>query len=467
MLNHGINIHKNDAKFIDTQKTSSGIPFYVGAWPCHMAGGYTGKPQLATSFEDAKKLGGYSEEWRDSDGSPKWSLCQAMYSHFSLFGMSPAIFFNVFDPASHKTAVSETAHDVVDKTVTLPGTAIDDSGLTVKDIETLLEKGTDYETAYIDGNLIITLLSGSTHYSATSLTVGYNAADPSQITEEDISAAFESIESCKGSLGIIPDLLCAPGWSQTPTVASVMATKAANVNGLFKSKAVVDLDSASGKVTSYDEIAEYKATNGYTDNAEIVCWPLAKVGEKVFDMSVIVCGTIARTDEGNGGLPFESPSNKKIPITGLVTADGEDVILTLNEADIVSYTCGVVTAIPFNGWRLWGNYTGDKKFICCDRMIDFIGKEFVNRYMDYVDRPLTRVVIDAILNDFNAFLAGLTKNNALYGGEMVYIEDNNPREDLLSGKFRLDCKQASPVPAQQIDAYIEYDVTLLDAALNV
>lgn len=88
MLKHGINTYKSDTSFTGTQTAESGIPYFIGAWPCHTAKGYTGVPQLAQSFAEAQELGGYSNEWRDAGGAPKWSLCQAMYSHFRLYGMS-------------------------------------------------------------------------------------------------------------------------------------------------------------------------------------------------------------------------------------------------------------------------------------------------------------------------------------------------------------------------------------------
>ena len=37
---------------------------------------------------------------------------------------------------------------------------------------------------------------------------------------------------------------------------------------------------------------------------------------------------------------------------------------------------------------------------------------------------------------------------------------------VLGGSFRLDTKMASPVPAQQINMYCEYDVSLVEKALN-
>lgn len=468
-LNHGINTYKADTNFATIRKTAVGIPFFVGAWPCHTAGGFKSAPQLAYSFREAQDMGGYSDEWRTADGAPKWSLCQAMYSHFKIFGAAPAVFCNVFNPAVHKRAVASADKEVADHVVTLPADAIDDAGLVVKAGTTTLVKDTDYETSYDEGSFIIELLPESDSFSAETLNVAYNEANPSAIEAADVEEAIEHVENCKALFGVVPDLICCPGWSQTPAVAAVMAAKAANINGLFKGKAVVDIEADAS--TEYISILTAKQ-NGYTDPNMIVCWPLLKVGERLFDFSVLLCGHIAQTD-GKNDCPYESPSNKLIPITACVKKDGSEVNLSVQQADCVSYNAGVVTAMNFDGWRVWGNYTGcwpgdtdvSRCFICTSRMMDFICNTFVYSYWEYIDRPLSRVTIDAIVNSFNSYLNGLTHENKLYGGEIQYVGENNPDSELIAGRFRLDVTMASPVPAQRIDMYAEFSVEMLHDAL--
>ena len=474
MLNHGINTVKSETNILDTAETLVGIPFFVGAWPCHTKGGFVGKPQLVRNLSEAKALGGYSEDWRDASGNPKWTLCEAAYSQFAIFGQSPAIFYNVFDPATHKSAVSPASKSVTDHAIVISDEAIIDSGLTVKSGDDALVKDTDYTVAYDGNDVVIVLKSGSTYYTATALTVGYNKVDLSGITASAIETAIGKIETCKALLGIVPDLIACPGWSQTPVVAAVMAAKAASINGMYKGKAVVDLDTSVSGADTYDDIATYKSANGYTDENMIVCWPLAKNGGKVFNFSTVVCGLIAQTDRNNSGVPSRSISNLEIPVDGCVVKAGTEIALTVEQADVVSYTDGVVTAFNFNGWRAWGNYTGAgrtantaKAFICTNRMHDFICNSFIDRFWVYLDRPLTRVLIDAIVNEFNAYLTALTASGDLYGGEISYVEANNSDADLLAGKFRLDTVLASPVPAQQIDMVAEFDVGMIVDALNV
>lgn len=472
MLQHGMNTYKDDTGVVAVSTAAVGIPCYIGAWPCHLGGGFTGKPQIATTYTEAVELGGYLKEWRNEDGTPKWSLCQAMYAHFILGGMSPAIFYNIFNPAEHKKAVPADVFDVTEHSVEILGDALINDNLVVKDADVTLEKGTDYEVFYAGGALCIELVEESTHYGATQLTIGYDVADLSAITAEDVELAAEKVEMCRSVVGIVPDLLCAPGWSVNPTVAAVMAAKAPSINGLFRAKPVVDIDSK--QAGTYSKVLDVKNNNGYTSEDMIVCWPMVKNGDYIFDLSVIVCAAIAKVDSGNGNCPYESPSNKSIPITGTVDAFGNEITLSLPQADIVSVNAGVVTAINNGGWTLWGNYLGcypkvtdvAKMYICTSRVQDWLCNTFINTFWQYIDRPLTPVMRDAIINAYNSWLNGLTAEGKIYGGEISYSDELNPVTSLMAGMFRLDCQAASPVPAQRIDMHIKYSVEMLQAAMT-
>lgn len=473
MLKHGINTYKDDTGVVAVQTAAVGIPFFIGAWPCHCGRGYTGKPQLVNDFSEAKELGGYSREWRGADGSPKWSLCQAAYAHFMLAGVSPAIFYNVYDPAKHKKTAEAADFELVDHIAELPLDAIVNDNLTVKagDSDPLVI-GVDYEAYYTDNALCIEVLEGTEVFDAVSVTVAFDIADLSKITAQMIEMAIEEVEKCRGTVGIVPDLLCAPGWSSNPTIASVMAAKAPSINGLFRAKAVVDLD--TNTADDYSKVLETKNDNGYTSEDMIVCWPMVKNGDYLFDMSVVVCGLIAKVDSGNGNSPHESPSNKGLSITGAVTVNGTEINLSLPQADIISVTDGVVTAINNGGWVLWGNYLGcyprisdaAKMFICTNRTQDWLCNTFVNTFWQYLDKPLTPALRDAIINTYNSWLNGLTAEGKLYGGQIEYIEELNPVTSLLAGSFRLDTQAASPIPAQQINMHVQYSVDMLTAALS-
>lgn len=95
------------------------------------------------------------------------------------------------------------------------------------------------------------------------------------------------------TVGIVPDLLLAPKYSSESEVAAVMATKAGGINGMFGAKALVDLDTATAN--SYTAAVSTKADKGMTDANEIVCWPMATLGDRKLHMSCIVAGRMAAT----------------------------------------------------------------------------------------------------------------------------------------------------------------------------
>ena len=205
-LNHGINTYKSDTQFTSVTRAQVGVPMFVGAFPIHKVGAtFNGNPILVNNFDEAKALG-YSDAWRDASGGPKWTLCQAAYGFLRLHAMAPAIFVNVFDPATNKTAVSAADFTVADHAVTLPEDAINDSGLVVKNGESTLTKGTDYTVVYTDDACVIELKSTGTAYAATTLNVAYNKADFTGITATVIETAFEKAELCKTMFNIVPDL---------------------------------------------------------------------------------------------------------------------------------------------------------------------------------------------------------------------------------------------------------------------
>ncbi len=468
---HGVNANRADTSYASTVSTVSGIPIYFGCAPVHTAQGYTGKVLLARSLGEAKAALGYSDAWRDSAG-PKWSLCEAMYAHFVLFGASPAIFYNLFDPATHKTSVAAESVAVTDHAAKLPIDVV--SVNSVKNGNTPLAKDTDYSVFYDGEYCVIELIKTGEGYSSQSLTVDYDSASVSSVESADVTAALERIVDCKTALGVVPDLICAPGYSDAPTVAGVMAAKAALIGNLYRAKAVCDIPTSVGEIAG---LKAYKEENGYDDSNVIPCWLDYRIGDRIFHMSTLACGMMASLDAENG-CPSESPSNIEIPggATGIDGGDSVFVekILTIDEADIVSVGAGVVSAINFDGWRLWGNYMGcfpgetdvAKKFICTSRMQDFLCNMFINAFFSRVDRKLTRALIDSVVNEYNAWLNGLTTDGHLYGGEVSYVDGNNSTDDLLAGRFRLNARSASPVPAEQINMDAQYDVDILVAALS-
>ncbi|MBP5295156.1 MAG: hypothetical protein J6Y95_05485, partial [Lachnospiraceae bacterium] len=98
----------------------TGVPFFIGASPIQNANNPAtpGVPVLCTSWNEAVEKLGYSDDWAT------YPLCEAMYSHFKLFNVSPAIFCNLLDASTMKSAVAAADKAVSAKKVALTKTAI-------------------------------------------------------------------------------------------------------------------------------------------------------------------------------------------------------------------------------------------------------------------------------------------------------------------------------------------------------
>lgn len=71
-------------------------------------------------------------------------------------------------------------------------------------------------------------------------------------------------------------------------------------------------------------------------------WPKAAIGDKVYCMSAMAAALTAYNDANNADVPYESPSNKDLRITGTVLEDGTEVLLDQQQASDVLNANGVI-----------------------------------------------------------------------------------------------------------------------------
>lgn len=471
-MNHGVYVREQATSVGTPVVAESGVPFVVGLAPVHTAEApaKAGVPVLCTSWAEAVEKLGYSDNWST------YTLCEFMYSHFKLYGAQPVIFYNVLDPATMTTPVAAREYAVTDRKVKLPCAAVNNATLIVAaegaSEMTTLAKGTDYDAFYDGNNLVVELLAGSAHKDATSLNIAYAAVDTSGVDAADIAAGVEGVELCMTTLGIVPDLICAPGFSHLSAVAAVMATKAGSVNGLFKCKALIDVDTTTA--TAYAQVKTAKDAANLHDATEIICWPMCKLGDYQFHLSTQIAGLMASVDTGNGGAPFESPGNKGLKIDGLCLANGTEVFLTHSQANILNGN-GVMTALNFmGGWVAWGNWTAcypentDVKdyFIPVSRMFGWVGNTLVKTFWSRLDKPMTRLLIDSVLDTANIWLSGLVGSGYLLGGRVEMLDSENPETNLMAGIIKLHVYITPPSPAVEINFVLEYDASYVKSALQ-
>jgi hypothetical protein len=176
MLSHGINISNIPTSVIPPVKTPAGIPVYFGTAPINLAAagagangvGVTNVPVLCESLSDCTNQLGYSADWTD------FTLCEAMYAHFQLFGVGPVIFVNVLDPTVHKTVVSEAAITLAAGTLNteVQGVLLSTLVVQLTTAGANLVKNVDYTADFdTNGNLIISQIVGGAITSTSSALV--------------------------------------------------------------------------------------------------------------------------------------------------------------------------------------------------------------------------------------------------------------------------------------------------------
>jgi len=477
---HGVRVSEQSTSVATPIVASSGIPFVVGTAPVHTVNGKVNEPVLAHTYAEAVSALGYSDNWQ------KYTLCEVIYAHFMLYGMSPLVLLNVFDPATMKESVQPSDKAVIAKQIKLPLEAI--ASTVVVKAEggegSAYVKDTDYALFYEGDNLIIEVLSGGAVGAATSLNVAYDEATPESVTTADVIGGYnpstqkttglECINQTMALFGVTPDLILAPGFSHESEVAAVMAAKS-TINDLFTAKVLVDVDTdALNGADHYSKVAAWKGDNNITDKSQIACWPLAKLGKRVYHMSTHVAGLMAKVDTGNDGCPYESPSNKKLQIDSLVLKDGREMVMELNSANHLNAN-GIVTALRFtDAFVLWGNYlatypsSADIKdyFIPVSRMFAWIGKTVIQTYWSKVDKPQNRRLINSIIDSTNIWLNGLASEEKVIGARVEFKEDENPTTSLLAGKIKFHIYMAPPIPAQEIEFVLEFDTNYLTELFN-
>lgn len=466
---HGVYVDEQATAVSTPVVAASGIPFVVGLAPVHAAAvpAKANTPVLCTSWAEAVEKLGYSEDWKT------YTLCEFMYSHFQLFGCQPVIFCNALDVGAAKRTAEAKEYEVTDHKAALPFGMLAD-GIKVSSEGNELAKDEDYAVLYTDSACVVELLSSGTAYDAVSVTVEGETVSSDTVTTTDIIAALGEVDACMNAVGVIPDLLCAPGYSHIPTVAAIMATKAAGINGLFRGKALVDIDCGADAVRQYSDLPAAKSGSNLVDENQVLCWPMVKMGDKCFHMSTQLAGLMAQVDSSNGGCPYESPSNKTYKMDGCCLEDETEVNLTFEQANMVN-SYGVVTALNFLtfGWVCWGNYTAcypsntDVKdyFIPVSRMFDWVANTLVRTFWSKLDKPMNRRLIDTILDTCNIWLGGLVGAGYLLGARAVLLDSENPDTSLMAGIIHIHIYMTPPSPAQEIDFTLEYDASYVSSAL--
>lgn len=450
------------------------LPVYFGRLPVHQLMDYSDKintPILVQSFSDAQAKVGYSENWKDYD------LCEAIYAHFrnDIQVIGPIVLVNVLNPDTQKNS-GKTAN----VTLTNGQGYIDNDKVILKscsiDGKTL---GTDFSVEYTpDGSKV--LLKDLTGAMESPVTVTYDEVNPDAVIAVDVIGGTDAtgkktgisvVDLVYNKYNMIPTILAAPGWSYIPEVDAALKAAAQGINGHWYAFVNSDL-SVNSDANNIEKAKNWKTNNGYDGAGEAPCWPMARNGSRIFHLSTLSTVTMQWVDYNNDNIPYETPSNKPIDITGLCLDDGTEIYFDQVQANELNAK-GIRTAIYWGGsWRLWGPHTGAyeygkdiearDKFDSSVRMFHYLVNTFQSAYGIDVDKPLTRSRVETILNNFQEFIDNLVTRGALLYGEISFNETSNPESDIVEGDFVFDISTTTTPPGKSLTAKVRYTTKGLD-----
>lgn len=468
MFRHGSRVTEIPTSISVPVEATATLIVAFGTAPIHLAATqeYVNEPFVAYSWEEAVKGLGYSDDWE------KYTLCEVMDAAFRQFNVGPVVFVNSLDPAVHKAAGTETV--AVERGKAVANTdGILSSTVVVKlaaEGQSLV-KDTDYLTSYDDnGNLVIALL---TNTQTQSLHISFDKLTPEVVSDNEIIGGYnidtgkrkglELLNAIFPMTRMIPAQVIAPKFSTKPGVAAVMRAKATAINSYFRGAVWTDVDTT--EANHYQKVNQWKNENNYVGMNEGICWPMVALDNKIYHMSTQAACLMSKVAAGNGGAPYESPSNKNLSMNKLVLKDGTKVDLGPDQAELLN-SQGITTALNFmGGWVLWGNNTAafptitDVKdmFMAVRIMHNWIGNSIILTTWSKVDKPINRQLIDNIMDTMNNWFNGLHNRGVVLGGRVEFRRADNPNTSLLSGKLRLRYFTAEPVPAQDIENLLEFD----------
>lgn len=480
---HGVYVSEVPTSILPPVEVNAGIPMIIGTAPVNMTDPTNvNKPKLCYSYEEAVKEFGFVPAEEDTTSGLKkfnYSICELIYSAFSLYRVAPIIVVNVLDPTTHKKNCTTTSVSFDAKTgiAKIAETGVLPNTLVLKAGEKTLTKDTDYIVSFdTDGTMILSSLKNQDGdflcSSETPYTLTASKLDPSAVDADDIiggvdtsgnKSGLELVDDVFPLFRVVPGTLIAPGFSSSPSMAAVMAAKCTAINTVFKAICAVDVPTTT--VKNYTAVANWKNQNNITDPMQICCWPMIQLDGTVFNLSTQLACLMAQVDSQNDDVPYVSPSNKNLQMTGTCLADGSEVVLGPNTGAYLN-SQGVVCALNFiGGWVAWGNRTAvypgntDVKdaFIPNRRMFNWIGNTFIQTFWSKVDFPATPRLINTIIDSANIWMNGLAAMQYILGGRIEFLSSENSITDLMDGNLAFHVYVTPPPPAKDIDFILEFD----------
>lgn len=280
---------------------------------------------------------------------------------------------------------------------------------------------------------------------------------------DDFTDTLGRIDTIYEQFGVVPTVVLCPWFSKTH--ATEIADKCAKFGDGWSCVGLIDTYYDGGELTPSTTVSSthliYAAPYCYVGGD-----PSANEGTIIMP-STVLAGAMYAADVKNGGLPYESPSNKLARIDGTCEVDGTPIYFTRAELNDQFNAKGIVTFWHTDrGWVVWGNNTAaypgttdpKDRFIPIRRTFNYVRNDFMRYAAPRVDMPINKRQLDGLVTSYNMRLAGF-KGRGLVNSARVFIDfERSTPEQLLAGIVWVGVAISPPPPAEQIQAVFEYDV---------
>ena len=272
------------------------------------------------------------------------------------------------------------------------------------------------------------------------------------VVGDGVSTGLDAFVQAGPLLGIIPRLICAPGFTsqrQGSNANAVCVALPAICNRLL-AHAVVD-----GPATTEQAALEWRET--LSSNRLIPVDPAVRVMNgteiAVVPLSPAVIGIGVRRDHEKQGRPFHSWANQ--PVQGIVgpsrpinfsltdgTTEGQR-LLSHNLGVLLRGELGVESAIAAGGFVYVGTDNAGEddlwRFYNVTRGRDYIHLMFLRTLRFYLGRfNITGQTIQAVLNTMGFAMRDLKADGDILGYEVKFARGQNSPEELRQGRFTVN-----------------------------
>ena len=476
---HGIETSREASIATNPIEGSYNVQVVVGTAPVNQSkhpDEVVNRPVVVHSKKEVMEYFGWSEDFE------KYTLMQAAHMSFQKFAVAPVVMINVLDPdnVEHTTAVAGKEITFDNGSAFIADVGIVADSLEITSNDTAAVKDTDYATTVTESGVLIAAIPEGNLASVSNATVTYKKLKPEGVKAADIvggldengvRTGIELIDEVYATLGILPGILTAPGFSRNPAVAMALEAKAELAGDFSNALAIVDIESDTTK--KLEDVKTAKDALGVHSRWVASCWPCAKSQGHVISMSAAVSALLQDTCIRNGNVPCESPDNLSVGIDGIALADGTETTVTQAQVNDYLNKIGVVSCIYMNGWKCWGNNTTaypdeiapNSRFIKNVLISNYLENRFKVDHLSKIGRSATLKLIESIVTEYNALLNALVPDY-LAGAQIVFDKADNPITKLQEGHLTFTTRYADYTPIEHIVNKFVWDSTILEDALT-